>query len=130
VSYHGTGEHDARRIAEDGFDLTKGKRFLFGKGIYTTPDIAIAQLYATKFTYKKKTYKIVIQNRVNPKNLEIIVKEGAGEYWISPSGCDVRPYGVCIQECDEDSESGSGDEMSESDDEESESCDEESAAKI
>ncbi|GBC27073.2 ubiquitin domain-containing protein [Rhizophagus irregularis DAOM 181602=DAOM 197198] len=54
------------------------KRFLFGNGIYSTPDIDVA---------------------VNPNTLIRISKEetGIGEYWISPDGADFRPYGICIK---------------------------------
>jgi hypothetical protein len=40
----------------------------------------------------------VIQNRVNPTNLVRISKNktGVGEYWISPDGKDLRPYGICV----------------------------------
>ncbi|EXX74887.1 hypothetical protein GLOIN_2v1884768 [Rhizophagus irregularis DAOM 181602=DAOM 197198] len=46
------------------------KRFLFGNGIYSTPDIDVA-------ISKEET--------------------GIGEYWISPDGADFRPYGICIK---------------------------------
>jgi DNA polymerase II large subunit len=48
-----------------------------------------------------KTYKVVIQNRVNPKTLIKIdkVETKVGEYWISPSEEDIRPYGFCTREC-------------------------------
>ncbi|GET03134.1 hypothetical protein GLOIN_2v1836722 [Rhizophagus clarus] len=98
VSYHGTAKHNCKSIAEDGYLLSKCKRFAFGHGVYSTPDIAVACRYATKFTYKDEEYKVVFQNRVNPNNLNIITKEetGVGEYWISPDGADLRPYGICI----------------------------------
>jgi hypothetical protein len=79
--------------------LCKGRRFLFGHGIYSTPDIDVAYQYATKFTHDGDEYRVVFQNRVNPKNLIRISKEdtGVGEYWISPDGTDLRPYGICIK---------------------------------
>ncbi|GET03122.1 hypothetical protein RCL_jg8308.t1 [Rhizophagus clarus] len=99
VSYHGTAKHNCKSIAEDGYDLCKGKRFLFGHGIYSTPDIDVAYQYATTFTHKGENYRVVFQNRVNPNNLVRIPKEetGIGEYWISPDGADLRPYGICIK---------------------------------
>jgi hypothetical protein len=69
VSYHGTGQHNALNIAEEGYKLSKGKRFLFGKGIYSTPELSVAKLYATKFQHESTSYLCVIQNRVNPKYL-------------------------------------------------------------
>ena len=49
VSYHGTGRDAAEIIAASGFDLKKGKRFKFGRGIYSTPDPAEAERYAKVF---------------------------------------------------------------------------------
>lgn len=99
VSYHGTGFNQAKTIAMDGYDLTKGKRFAFGYGVYSTPDINVAQKYAIKFSHGNDQYLIVLQNRVNPKTLVKVSvdRTGVGEYWVSPSDKDVRPYGVCIR---------------------------------
>ncbi|CAG8589361.1 6440_t:CDS:1 [Paraglomus occultum] len=100
VSYHGTAKYNAKSISEEGYLLSKGKRFAFGRGIYSTPDVCVAELYAKEFEFSGKTYVIVIQNRVNPKNLVKIeaTKTRVGEYWISKDGQDVRPYGICIKE--------------------------------
>jgi len=101
VSYHGTGEHAAKSIAEDGYDLSKGKRKLHGVGIYSTPDIAVAEKhYAQQFEYDEKKYMVVVQNRVNPNTVDKIPKEKAvlGEYWITKEQKDTRAYGICIKE--------------------------------
>ncbi|KAF0544996.1 ubiquitin-domain-containing protein [Gigaspora margarita] len=96
VSYHGTAKHNARSIAEDGYDLSKGKRFAYGRGIYSTPDIHIAEKYAEKFEFEGNIYVMVFQNRVNPANLQKVpVKKG--EYWVSEKGEDIRPYGICFK---------------------------------
>jgi hypothetical protein len=60
----------------------------------------VASQYAEEATVNGKIYKVVMQNRVNPKNLEKVPKAvtGVGEYWISPSDEDIRPYGFCIRE--------------------------------
>jgi ubiquitin len=99
VSYHGTGFDQARSIAIDGYNLTKGKRFLFGIGIYSTPDINVAEKYAVKFSCDSDQYLIVLQNRVNPKTLIKISADqtGVGEYWVNPTDKDIRPYGICIK---------------------------------
>ncbi|CAH1764054.1 9543_t:CDS:1, partial [Entrophospora sp. SA101] len=93
VTYHGTANHNANSIAADGYLLSKGKRFAFGHGIYSTPDVAVAELYAPEFVFEGVKYILIIQNRVNPKNLEKIRTSttGVGDYWISKSGEDVRP---------------------------------------
>ncbi|CAG8609115.1 6857_t:CDS:1, partial [Paraglomus occultum] len=90
VSYHGTAKHNAKSISEEGYLLSKGKRFAFGRGIYSTPDVRVAERYATEFKFAGRTYVIVIQNRVNPKNLVKIeaTRTGVGEYWISKNGQD------------------------------------------
>ncbi|CAB4395547.1 unnamed protein product [Rhizophagus irregularis] len=103
VSYHGTARRNCKSIAEDGFLLCKSKRFAFGHGIYSTPDIDVASEYAAKFTHEGDRYKIVFQNRINPTTLVRVSKEetGFGEYWISPNGKDLRPYGICIKKYQE-----------------------------
>ncbi|GBB99098.1 hypothetical protein RclHR1_03410011 [Rhizophagus clarus] len=96
VSYHGTDKFNAKSIAETGFDITKGKRFKFGYGIYSTPDINVAALFANKFIHNNEVYCLVFQNRVNPQTLNKI-NTSIGEYWISPKSDDIRPYGICIK---------------------------------
>jgi hypothetical protein len=96
VSYHGTDKFNAKSIAETGFDVTKGKRFRFGYGIYSTPDINIAALYASRFIHNNEVYCLVFQNRVNPNTL-VTINTNIGEYWISPKSEDIRPYGICIK---------------------------------
>ena len=79
VSYHGTSLDNGLSIAEEGLKLTKGQLFKFGCGIYSTPDIKVAFLYAEMtVTLKEKKYKVVLQNRVNSENLEKISKEETG----------------------------------------------------
>ncbi|XP_046439667.1 uncharacterized protein LOC124190843 [Daphnia pulex] len=101
VSYHGTSYHNGLSIAEEGYKLSKGERFLYGKGIYSTPDIGVASLYAVEANVDGKIYKFVVQNRVNPRNLKKVGKDVTkiGEYWISPNDEDIRQYGFCIKEC-------------------------------
>ncbi|RIA89034.1 hypothetical protein C1645_876997 [Glomus cerebriforme] len=96
VSYHGTDKYNAKSIAEAGFDITKGKRFKFGFGIYSTPDINIAALYANRFVHNNEIYCLVFQNRVNPHTL-VKINTNIGEYWLSPKSEDIRPYGICIK---------------------------------
>lgn len=101
VSYHGTNKCNAESIADQGYLLSKGKRFKYGEGIYSTPDLQIAQKYAGEFGHEGKEYLIVMQNRVNPKTLKKIKgadKTGMGEYWLNPEQSDVRPYGILIKE--------------------------------
>ena len=78
VSYHGTGEGASGSIAQDGYRLSKGKRFLYGSGIYSTPSIHVAAKYANVFYHKGKKYKLVFQNRVCPTNLKILDAQTTG----------------------------------------------------
>lgn len=98
VSYHGTGESVSGNIAQDGYQLSKGKRFMYGKGIYSTPSIEVAAKYAKEFSHKGKQYKIVFQNRVSPTDLKILDAKvtGAGEYWVQPHEELIRPYGIIM----------------------------------
>ncbi|CAG8611305.1 2580_t:CDS:1, partial [Ambispora leptoticha] len=99
VSYHGTDKSNCNSIAKEGYKLSKGKRFAYGHGIYSTPDINVAAGYALKFSHENERYCIVFQNRVNPTTLIKIssANTGCGEYWISPNDDDIRPYGICIK---------------------------------
>ena len=101
VSYHGTAIGNTGNIAQEGYDLSKGKRFLYGRGVYSTPSIEVAAKYASGFQHKGKNYRVVFQNRVNPSNLKIVSADdtGMGEYWIQPEQDAIRQYGICVQEC-------------------------------
>ena len=110
VSYHGTKLQSAKEIADKGYKA--GPRDLFGKGVYSSPSIEMVdKIYAKEFTHGGKTYKVVMQNRVNPdqKNghLKIVDKSetyAGADYWVSPlhdtsKGIyDIRPYGILIRE--------------------------------
>ncbi|CAG8687059.1 9918_t:CDS:1 [Cetraspora pellucida] len=96
VSYHGTAKHNAKSIAEEGYDLSKGVRFVYGHGIYSTPDVHVAEKFAKDFEFKGNKYVMIFQNRVNPASLKRITVKN-GEYWVSEKGEDVRPYGICIK---------------------------------
>jgi len=93
VSYHGTGYHNAKSMADEGFRLSNGKRFKYGRGIYSTPNVEVAEEYATSADGVK--YKVVVQNRVNPDTVQKF-----GDYWVSPKDEDLRPYGLCIKRVD------------------------------
>jgi len=93
VSYHGTSISHALSIADEGFRLTRGVRFAHGLGIYSTPTASIAESYAQSFESEQKSYKVILQNRVNPANIN-----KHGDYWVSPGDVDIRPYGLCLKE--------------------------------
>ena len=78
VSYHGTAIGNTGNIAQEGYDLSKGKRFLYGRGVYSTPSIEVAAKYASRFQHKGKNYRVVFQNRVSPSNLKIVSADDTG----------------------------------------------------
>ncbi|RUS32878.1 hypothetical protein BC938DRAFT_473939 [Jimgerdemannia flammicorona] len=99
VSYHGTTKEAAASITNTGYDVSKGNRFRFGKGIYSTPLVTEASNYATLFVYNGVKYKMVLQNRVNSKGMTVnrLPERPEIEYWVSLSDRDTRPYGVLIR---------------------------------
>lgn len=100
VSYHGTNVKNIESIIKNGFKV--GPRHLYGYGIYSTPNIKVAESYSSIFTNPKsgKRYKIVMQNRVKPS--EIIncstINNGPKDYWLVPDGKYIRPYAICVKE--------------------------------
>ncbi|CAG8689890.1 2205_t:CDS:1 [Funneliformis mosseae] len=101
-SYHGTSTRKSRTIADDGLIHSKRSKlhkFTFGHGIYTTPDKNLASLYSHTFIFNGSKYLILLQNRVNPKTLVRLSRkrDGDGDYWVSPSDDDLKPYGLLIK---------------------------------
>ena len=56
VAYHGTTELNAPDTLEDGFQLEKGRRFAFGKGIYCSPNVETALYYAQNYDFQVCVY--------------------------------------------------------------------------
>lgn len=128
VSYHGTSSDGARGIINSHYKA--GDRALYGRGIYSTPDIHVAEneLYAKTFQSKKtgKSYKVILQNRINPERREVCrrsdywlirVDEGTPawkEEWIAERA--IRPYGILIQEMEDEDDEGEGDDGDDGDD--------------
>ncbi|CAB1435846.1 unnamed protein product, partial [Pleuronectes platessa] len=108
VSYHGTSKTGAGGIIGDHYQPGPGQ--VYGRGIYSTPDINEANKYAKTFTSSKngKTYKVVLQNRIDP---EYRKKYFNDLYWLVPipKGTSedeeqemveraIRPYGLLLKE--------------------------------
>ena len=114
VSYHGTSLKGAKGIIKSHYSAGDGD--LYGRGIYSTPDIHVAEReeYAKTFTSKTtgKSYKVILQNRINPKMREICQRF---DYWLVPVrkgasaeeerqivDSSIRPYGILIKESNDD----------------------------
>lgn len=107
VSYHGTSIQGAQGIVTSHYRA--GGREVFGRGIYSTPSLVVAEQYATPFVSGTtgNTYKVIVENRINPEEREVYKK---GEYWLIPvpRGTSaqqerqivensIRPYGILIK---------------------------------
>ena len=99
VSYHGTSDDAAEKIAAAGFDLGKGKKFKYGRGVYSTPNPAEAERFANEFKWEGKAFKAMLQNRVNMDT--IVVPDGnnrGSEYFVTGNEENIRPYGILVKE--------------------------------
>lgn len=81
-----------------------------GRGVYSTPDIKMAENYCKKFKSKVdgKTYKVVLQNRINPGKRQKCQREDVWLIYI-PKECNdvqtraivqesIRPYGLLLKQ--------------------------------
>ncbi|KAI7807821.1 hypothetical protein IRJ41_011022 [Triplophysa rosa] len=108
VSYHGTSMKGATGITESHYE--PGSRQLYGRGIYSTPDIEVASSYSKQFRCNSdgKTYKVLMQNRINPQMRKVCDRT---DYWLIeiPKGTSpekereiveksIRPYGILLKE--------------------------------
>ena len=100
VCYHGTKINVSGNIAQEGYLLSMGRRFKFGRGIYSSPSIEVAAKFAQVFPHKDgKKYQIVFQNRVSLDGLVVIngSDTGEGEFWVQCNEKLMRPYGLCFR---------------------------------
>ncbi|XP_063067960.1 uncharacterized protein LOC134459527, partial [Engraulis encrasicolus] len=109
VSYHGTSKPGAEGII--GGNYMAGSGAAYGRGIYSTPDIVIAEThgYAKTFTASNgKKYKVCLQNRINPSVRKITAYP---DYWLVPVPAGtppdqerkivmgaIRPYSLLLKE--------------------------------
>ncbi|KAM9340703.1 uncharacterized protein ABDE67_016447 [Symphorus nematophorus] len=80
-----------------------------GRGVYSTPDIKMAEKYCKKFKSKVdgKMYKVVLQNRINPEKRKKCQREDIWLVYVPQGYSDVqmralvqesiRPYGLLLQ---------------------------------
>ncbi|KAI7807707.1 hypothetical protein IRJ41_008924 [Triplophysa rosa] len=108
VSYHGTSIEGAKSIVTSHYKA--GPRDLYGRGIYSTYDIDQASGYSKEFTSKTngKTYRVLMQNRINPQMRKVCKRT---DYWLIeiPEGTSpekereivensIRPYGILLKQ--------------------------------
>ncbi|KAA0711969.1 hypothetical protein E1301_Tti021801 [Triplophysa tibetana] len=110
VSYHGTDLKGAEGITKTNYQA--GTREKYGRGIYSTPNIKVADDYANEKRFRSKTngktYKVIMQNRIHPDKR---IKTTRTDYWLVPipDGASaekekeivessIRPYGILLKE--------------------------------
>jgi len=121
VGYHGVGRNSAAKIpAILNAKLLPGPRQLHansddtrkvgrkvGRGIYFATHVEVADTYSERVVFDGKTYKILLQCRLDPVEIRIpsrpslINKPGddwQNDYMVVPNGTYARPYGIIIQE--------------------------------
>lgn len=81
-----------------------------GRGVYSTPDIKMAEKYCKTFTSKvdRKKYKVILQNRINPKNRKKCNRKDVWLVYIPDGNNDLqtkaivqeslRPYGLLLKQ--------------------------------
>ena len=67
-------------------------------GVYLTPVIKEAELYADEGEFKGKKFQMIMMCRVNPKKIREPYREGDA-YWILDGNYnEIRPYRILIKE--------------------------------
>jgi len=118
VAYHGTTQEAVGPIADEG--LQAGWNNVWGVGIYCTPNVATAAVYADPVEIAtdigSKYMQVVFQCRVRGPEQptyedariqgyhEIGINNPdsyANDYWVVPRAENVRPYGILLRHCDE-----------------------------
>mmetsp|Transcript_4580 Transcript_4580/g.7859 ORF Transcript_4580/g.7859 Transcript_4580/m.7859 type:complete len:504 (-) Transcript_4580:206-1717(-) len=110
-AYHGTDREAGSSIYKGAF--RPGAHNAYGVGVYCTPDVKIAAGYCKSrggiieldTKQGRKKFYFVFQVAVNPdtmNNAALIPNFNPAcesvNYWIAPSGADIRPYGILIKE--------------------------------
>ncbi|KAK6463866.1 hypothetical protein HHUSO_G36866 [Huso huso] len=91
VSYHGTNKDGAKQITKGYYK--PGNRARWGIGIYSTPNLKCAEGYSTVFTDNNKNFKVVLQNRINPKKRKIVPE--IPDYWLIETTKEEEKVKMC-----------------------------------
>ena len=99
VSYYGTKIGGAVRRVTPGFD-NHGQRLEYGRGFFSTPDPAEAERYAVDFHWEGRSFKLMLQTRVNMADTQVVSdsKRAGIEYFVTASQGNIRPYGILVKE--------------------------------
>ena len=75
-----------------------GPRAVYGKGVYSTPTLSVAQQFCSPFTFAGKTFEVIFMNRINPEAFIRASKYGGpDDYWIVQDPADIRPYKMLMR---------------------------------
>lgn len=81
-----------------------------GRGIYSTPEVTEAEKHCKTFKSKKdgKNYKVLLQNRINPKNRKHCQRDNVWLVYVPEDSNNVqtralvqesvRPYGLLLKQ--------------------------------
>ncbi|XP_062265589.1 uncharacterized protein LOC133972257 [Platichthys flesus] len=108
LTHDGSPEHEPGFLDAAAASLTTG--LTKGRGVYSTPDIKMAEKYCKVFKSKAdgKRYKVVLQNRINPENRRKCQREDVWLVYV-PEGSNpvqtravvqdsIRPYGLLLKQ--------------------------------
>ncbi|XP_033831607.1 uncharacterized protein LOC117378999 [Periophthalmus magnuspinnatus] len=82
----------------------------FGRGVYSTPDVLLAEKYCKTFKSKidGKTYKVLLQNRISPSKRKVCQRDRVWVVYVPQDHSQVqtkalvqesvRPYGLLLKE--------------------------------
>lgn len=90
-------------------DVAEGRQEGRGRGVYSTPDVRLAERFCCRFRSKVDgaTYAVLLQNRIDPQKRQLCQREAVWLLYI-PEGSNevqarlavqdaVRPYGILLK---------------------------------
>ena len=69
-----------------------------GLGVYCSPDIEYAEVYAGITEFNGERYKCVLMLRINPEKIRQS-KSWPKEYILDPDLNEIRPYRILLKKC-------------------------------
>ena len=109
ISFHGTNKDKVSNITNLLRVYLLSMSQSYGRGIYSSPSIEVAEVYAEEFLYNSHKYKVVFQNRVNPDGLKVIpadricrdskYSDVKDDCWMQTRDAYIRPCAICVKKC-------------------------------